>query len=532
MTRWGVPPEAGRAYGPRRLPRRTLAPHQPLVTCLALTLLSCTSSSAPDAAAEREAAHAEAIARLLARFGTQAQVDDLDVELQRVRAGLRTGRIELDREVLERCLEARSASPLWDDQWSPCAGLFRGQTAPGGQCDTSHACRDGFCLKGPALCGVCVARAPAGAPCNAFDKPCVPGTSCVLGVCTAPVPSSEGGPCPCVEGLRCAGAQPTAVCIRGRPGGAACREREECAVGLSCLLSGVCGLASAGELCRNDLDCRAGHHCGLSAPSVCVASTEGQSCGVVKDRCAAGLTCGERGFIASCVPKREAMESCVVSSQCPLGFACAQGLCRRVMGPGASCADPATTCMEWTVCVGGRCSRRPREGEPCLDSCAGSACRAGTCVGRALGAPCSPAGDPEGFPSCGRARVCSMGGPSGPVCAPASLPGQPCDLPCDDGSQCVDGTCRAACVLGDGAARDDFFGPGTRPPEDGGCLQSGPPSLVIPLSEAQAACAFGSEPSCRACHRAGGCWELRPRGVFPPSTVPALNPACGIDAGR
>lgn len=508
---------------------------------LMLGVAACKTPAEPPDAGAREAAHAEALARLIARFGTRPQVDDVDVDLRRVRAALRAGRLELDPVVLETCLQAAFAFPFIDPAQLPpppeCVGLWRGQTAPGGACDTSLACRDGFCGMRTAMCGVCLPTVATGAPCDAATTVCADGRQCVNGTCGGALPLGQAGqPCPCAEGLRCG---PSSLCVQPKPTGSSCTDDSSCTRPDACLPTGVCGLEPADAGCSQDRHCQPGHACAGQAPNaVCVASTEGGPCGLLEDRCAAGLVCGTRGFVSRCVPKRQANEACVFSSQCPREFSCADGSCRRVVGPGASCADPATTCMEWTSCVNGRCSRRPREGEPCVDACAYSTCRAGTCVSRGVGAACASASDHEDGPqSCGLGLFCDRD--NNAVCALASVAGKRCSVqppsrlpPCDDGTVCNAGTCDALCVLGDGAARDDFFGPAARPVVDAGCVFSGPEAVVVPLSDTQAACAFRGAPECIGCHRASGCWELRPRGIAPPPNMTPLDPACGIDAGR
>jgi hypothetical protein len=109
-------------------------------------------------------------------------------------------------------------------------------------------------------------------------------------------------------------------------------------------------------------------------------------------------------------------------------------------------------------------------------------------------------------------------------------------MPCEGAGWCEkDGSCQAACILGDGRAQDDFFGAAAdasvavEP-----CVPTGPPEVVIPLTEQQAQCVFRGESQCVGCHSLSGCVQLRPRYTPPPpNNVPFVNlVACGIDAGR
>lgn len=502
-------------------------------------VVGCRTPAEPADGGAREAANAEALARLIARFGWREQVDDLDIDLRRVRAALRSGRLEFDPAVLETCLQASAATPFIAQVPLPpeCVGLWRGQTPTGGACDTSLACRDGFCGMRTSRCGTCLPTVAIGAPCQAGFDVCANGSLCLGDTCALPQPPGQvGQPCPCAEGLRCG---PLSLCVQPRPTGSRCTDDSSCTMPDACLPTGVCGLAAPDAGCQFDRHCQPGHACGGQAPNmVCVPSNESGPCGLLGDRCGPGLVCGTRGFLSRCVPARQPNQSCVFSSQCPRGYSCADGACRRVMGPGASCTAPDTACMEWTTCVNGRCSRRPREGEQCVDACAYSTCRAGTCVSRGVGAGCFDTRDHEdAAASCGVGLFCDRDNNS--KCALASVAGKSCAVqlsssvpPCDEGTVCTAGTCETPCVLGDGAARDDFQGPAARPLVDAGCIFSGPEALVVPLTDTQAACAFGSAPECLGCHRASGCWELRPRGIAPPPNFIPLNPSCGIDAGR
>lgn len=500
-------------------------------------LIGCKATPGVDAGAPNE--EAAAVAQLVARFGGQAQVDDVDVSLRRVRAALRSGRLQLDHDVLAACLERGSIAPFEEPLLqfaSPeCEGLWVGLTPPGQPCDTSLACRDGFCSRtSSSVCGVCLARLAVGAACRdsagEFSE-CVAGARCRGSRCERIPPLGQvGETCPCAAGLRCTGA---GRCVAPKTTGAACTDDSECPLADRCLDSGVCGLLPVGAACTSDALCARGLVCSFVAPnSTCTPLVEGSLC-LNSDRCPDGLVCTTQRTFPRCWPRRAANEACVGSAQCPRGFACAEGLCRRVLAPGQDCTSADTTCMQGSFCVNGRCSWRPREGEACLGSCAFSDCRGGQCVSRGVGAACAPHED--GLASCGVGLRCGVEGEAAGLCQRAPLAGSSCPPACDEGSECIDGRCVEACVLGDGAARDDFSGPAAPVVIDAGCEASGPLELVIPLTDAQAACAFVNQPGCVGCHRAGGCWELRPLSPPvppPPSNIGPLNPACGIDAGR
>lgn len=499
---------------------------------MALLFIACKTSPGADAGSPDEE---DAVANLVAHFGSQAQVDDVDIALRRVRAALRSGRLKLDHEVLAACLERGSIAPfeepLLQFASAECEGLWVGLTPPGEPCDTSLACRDGFCRRSSSsVCGVCVTRIAIGAACDdsagAFTQ-CVSGARCRSSRCEViPPPGQVGEGCPCADGLRCTAA---GRCVAPKTTGAACTNDSECPLDDRCLDSGVCGLLPSGAACTTDALCGRGLVCRFVTPgSTCTPLVEGSFC-TTPDRCPDGLVCTLQRAFSRCRPRRAANEACVGSAQCPRGFACADGSCRRVLAPGQDCTSPSTTCMQGSFCVNGRCSRRPREGEACLGSCAFSDCRGGQCVSRGVGAACTPHED--GVASCGAGLRCGVDG----TCQAAPVAGASCPPACDEGSECIDGRCVEACVLGDGTARGDFRGPAAPLVVDAGCEASGPAELVIPLTDAQAACAFANQPSCTGCHRAGGCWELRPRSPPvppPPAGIGLLNPACGIDAGR
>ncbi|MBL8923021.1 MAG: hypothetical protein JNJ54_29500 [Myxococcaceae bacterium] len=512
----------------------------------------CSNAPRPDAGVED---YEVELRQLIARFGDASHANDQNLELRRIRAALRGGRLAIDRDVLPGCLAATDDTVLPWSTWSwavsdsarvaatpppgsACAGLWVPRTPNGQACDTPLACVEGVCEgEGVAFqgqCGVCVPRKRMGESCGSGE--CGAGLTCLLvstGVSRCAVPAvptlgGVGGPCPCQEGLGCDG-----VTCKPRLGeGGECSSDLLCAPPWRCLSTNRCGLQAEGESCVRQGYCRDGAMCREpdplepgqwlfpTGPEVsgasgrCVTGSIGVRCRDDRD-CASGLICGIKRWRGLCAPRVAAFAACEYEKQCPPGFSCARGACLPRVGPGAPC-DDRSTCMPGTQCVAGRCSRQPRVGEPCAGTCNGSVCVEGRCEAR-RDAPCL-VGEP-GLDACGPASTCVQGSAVSGV-----------------GTCVLDSVSSPAlCVLGDGQARDDFSGSADASVTVEPCLPTGPAHVVVPLTSSEAQCLFAGDRLCLGCHTASGCPELRPRFVpAPPLSHPSfdLTRRCGVDAGR
>jgi hypothetical protein len=198
-----------------------------------------------------------------------------------LRRSLELGRVELETEAFEACLEALIApagcttvatEPPWRAACS--APLWTGQVADGGDCS-----RDDECAGVESYChifeGDCRPLPRAGEPCadsvGVWDGPrCAPGFMCRLDQCE-PRPG-EGDPCDaeiCLEELICD--PDTGTCTTPRQLGEPCKGYDHCATGycrrapcegtlLTCYEDADCEgrCADGGPLCDSAADCGAG----------------------------------------------------------------------------------------------------------------------------------------------------------------------------------------------------------------------------------------------------------------------------------
>lgn len=510
---------------------------------LIVVLTGCPKGpGAPDAAVTDDF-DAE-LRQVIARFGDSAQANDQDLELRRIRAALRQGRLAINRDVLAACLASDEGSVLTrpyrlrSAQWptGACAGLWIGKTPNGAACDTSLACAEGVCSRSsPNGCGVCAPPGLEGAPCVDAST-CAEGLECrvhlgppVTAVCATPALGDMGELCPCRPGWSCQAGH----CSGELPAGATCSSDGECVAPLRCM-NFTCGLIDEGGACMSQGFCRAGAACRrpdplepgqwlLTTVGQCITGAAGLRCSTDAE-CATGLVCGFNRWRGLCVAKAAAGAACEYANQCPKGFTCHGGACRPLVGPGDTCGATAA-CMSGSQCAAGRCSRLPRTPEPCAGTCNGATCVSGSCV-RTPGASCLGALD-----ACGERSACLQGCTTAVATAASCRTGEVCE----SGGFCDDGRCQAACVLGDGRATDDFFGAVDASVPSDPCLPTGPAEVVIPLTVEQGQCVFSNQPQCVGCHTISGCYELRPRFAPPPPgdvNTAGLAARCGVDAGR
>lgn len=197
-----------------------------------------------------------------------------------------------------------------------------------------------------------------------------------------------------------------------------------------------------GAACSRDDGCRSGF-CDGADPFACTG------------RCAPEPACpacspDERCVHGRCEAQIPLGGACLFfPTPCVPGAFCAGDRCVRIPGPGEPCAliggpTPFPVCSEGHACRGGICVafESAEVGEPC-DAVAlcvdGSDCVDGTCRARAgLGEPCQPLRCVDGL-------YCGERG----VCAPMVAPGCACDetVTCTIEHRCIDGICRR---IGDG----------------------------------------------------------------------------------
>lgn len=178
------------------------------------------------------------------------------------------------------------------------------------------------------------------------------------------------------------------------------------------------GICYIGDDCAGNGDCTkddpAPQHPGL-CPGVCqAAATLNQSCAVAE--CARGLKCVTLQGGPTCLARSGAGGSCpcldglwcdahgggpigrcmdpktagacgssplppdLTGDECAVGYACHEGQCTSIAGPGESCVGHP--CGAGSTCTAGVCTPWPSVGQPCAGTgpCAGGYCAAGTCA--------------------------------------------------------------------------------------------------------------------------------------------------------
>lgn len=232
--------------------------------------------------------------------------------------------------------------PLWTDPdpWSfefadaDCAAVWEGQVEPGGGCEISEECRDGWCDGRPGCPGRCRSFVPEGGDCT-VSRECAAGLICERHerACREPDPRpplpSEEEPCaaegpPCRPGLWC-DSQGVDTCRARREAGSGCSSDVQCRAGLLCLEGGCRAPTLVG---------RAGGAC--DGDSLCDS--------LAFLTCEAGR-CAARGFYG---------DDCTDAwFLCREGYACSGGICLQLRPDGAPCTSDSQ-CVN-RGCVDGRC---------------------------------------------------------------------------------------------------------------------------------------------------------------------------------
>lgn len=228
----------------------------------------------------------------------------------------------------------------------------------------------------------CETQRGAGAECES-SAACAPPHSCRQGTCQradfacrpAPLGESCRGLGVCDGSAYCDGASLT--CLPKKVAGAGCAGALECVAGSTCV-GGVCGAplgagaaCAAMEECAQDLRCEPDPAAGTPR---CVAAPTGLPCGAAAP-CPASHFCASTG---RCEPWRELGQRCAVSAPCGPELYCEAGtVCRTRRDAGESCG-PFVGCMTGLRCEdGGTCAKAGAVGALCSATDPALACAPG-----------------------------------------------------------------------------------------------------------------------------------------------------------
>lgn len=278
----------------------------------------------------------------------------------------------------------------------------------GSSCWSSTECRSGFCDPSPRQCATPRANGEA----------CSVPEGCESGYCDSAT-------------WQCAPAPPR------QPEGGPCTDAAECEEGLQC--DTVCY-----RPCSDTGSCPEGQYCGYANRTMCLPlGDDGAGCDD-DEACLSGF-CNDAGV---CAQRPGFGDPCAGFSDCfPRGY-CSGGVCVERAGPGQAC-DSYDSCLQPYLCLEGRCrlislACEPASvGEQCTylqfcdeESYCGTSFR---CVRRA-----GPGEACLGLPNeCQRGTYCPYEGEAAFTCQAGATEGQSCggDMPCVDGTLCLDGVC-------------------------------------------------------------------------------------------
>jgi hypothetical protein len=287
----------------------------------------------------------------------------LEASLPILQGSIDSGAIQFDAAKAAACVAQIGSTPcsglLSMGDMNPvadCEGAFVGTIAEGSACGTSDECAgEAVCVTEEACPGTCVAQVDEGGECNGNDEICKSPTSCVAGICTAPLADGaaceEGNGAECDDGLECTMGTCQAAMegtFDGRNGamcdvsaGTLCAAGHYCAItptGQTCKT-----IASAGQACSFGLltACEAGTYCqgidfeAMAFEGTCVALPgDGEACLEDGFPCTPGLVCDTSGATATCTALKHIGEACGGSDVC-FSSRCADGAC----APGVACDD-------------------------------------------------------------------------------------------------------------------------------------------------------------------------------------------------
>ncbi len=309
-------------------------------------------------------------------------------------AAVDDGRLAYDAAAQATCLAAIDATTclqiLHDLNFFGCVEpAFTGRVAPGGQCQDTLECLDGYCTFPTNTCpGTCAPRVALNGSCVA-DEQCAAGLVCGNSTCQAVTVVADGGAacngvtqvcgatsyCPgaglsceplgnegtfCYTPSRCSASLTCrwvtnsceAYAARGQPCGptAACNEFID-----YCTPGGLCAaLPTPGQSCADSLNCGGDAWCDALFSGTCVANpTLGQPCGL-GGWCQGESYCDYSAATPVC-SARKTSGPCLDRFECATGYYCGQG-CQPQLAAGATCSPDLYQCQSGLDCVGGICS--------------------------------------------------------------------------------------------------------------------------------------------------------------------------------
>lgn len=382
----GVDPLAC-ASAPPLYPRLQASPTDPLEACLAVEEARCLWRHRCVEAGPIPYQVTTPGALVLLQLDDCRSSDPAANGCSAVAAAVQGGRLGIDPQAFERCIERGRAGPCERQVYgiSPYDQRYQGgetlrsrfscpwlvpRLAVGEACAHAGECLTGRCSD--ACPGVCLADAAPFEPCVRSDD-CGPDHVCRAGICTP---------------RRLIGEACTPVLGDGR----------ECEDDGYCTPEGRCARRGGpGEVCSTTHfePCAAGLVCGPEGTCVSLDGQVGETCSVER-------LCAEPGrcLDGRCVDTLAGGEACGRSLRGACGYGC---VCEDVAGAptcagirfrGEACEQP-WQCARVQVCREGRCGDPPTEGQACGPSlpCGHGRCEGGVCRGFATGQRCEPVGD-------------------------------------------------------------------------------------------------------------------------------------------
>ncbi len=276
----------------------------------------------------------EASCQQLTRCGLASSVEACTAALDTVpvsvalTAAIASGKVTFDGAAARDCFDAIAAASCevtavsYRARPETCLTYFHGAVAEGGAC---------------ALDQECVSQKCAAPSC---DMACCPGT-CTGD--TAPVLATTGDSC---EIATCDAAsycdQVARTCRPLKGASASCESFEECADGLYCLQSGVCGsLPDEGEICAVDGCRRSNDRCSADTHMCTAAGLDGAACTNQAD-CSSLLVCDNTKHCSGGAPLDgpcRTSDDCAAGTRCDLADGATTGLCHVLHGVDESCVS-------------------------------------------------------------------------------------------------------------------------------------------------------------------------------------------------
>lgn len=410
--------------------------------------------------------------------------------------------------------------------------LKLGQTCALGTDCLSGNCADGVCCNTscPGACEACNVTGSVGTcsavPAGAAGKGCglftCSGTSACATSCTTDAT--------CASNAYCNGS----VCLPQLLKGVACSRTRQCATG-ACVDGVCCDSTCSGtcDTCAKALGATADGTCTVlpktAAPAACAPGRCSGTSAACSTACTVDTDCATDAFCngGACTAVRGKGESCAKTSQCAAGLSCADGVCCNEACDGACKA--CTALNKESGDKTGECGPAKEGTNPralCVKS-ATSSCGAsglcgatGSCALYAAGTPCGPSGSTSCDGDTVKGQTCDGLG----VCTTVTG-GTPCSP-----SKCVDGACKASCVIDADCSAEGYCAGGTCKKKaalgvkcavDGQCASG--------FCADGLCCSARCEGSCEACDVAGSEGTCSPVAGKPHLGHPACASGDGTD---